>query len=134
MRSGRGCHPQAKIQCSSCALKPSPHAFVDTGTFVCWPPRWVNTVALSAVCFVTSLLWQRGDRRERPWRGRLHRAERLWGDQRQSNGAPHHDQRLQDRLGLPGDRRHPLFPVRSAGQEGQGGGERYLSNYFCHPA
>lgn len=107
------------------------HAIVDTGTFICWPPRCVNTVALSAVCLVTSLRWQRGDRGERPRRGRLHRAERLRGDQRQSDGAPHHDQRLQDRLGLPGDRRHPLLPVRSAGQEGQGGGERYLSNYFC---
>lgn len=115
-------------------LRHTSHANVDTGTFICWPPRCVNTVALSAVCLVTSLRWQRGDRRERPRRGRLHRAERLRGDQRQSDGASHHDQRLQDRLGLPCDRRHPVFPVRSAGQEGQGGGERYLSNYFCHPA
>lgn len=83
---------------------------------------------------VTSLLWQRGDRRKRSWRRCLHRAERLRRDQRQSDGAADHDQRLQNRLGLPGHRRHPLFPVRSAGQEGQGGGERYLSNYFCHPS
>lgn len=131
MHSSLGCHYKAKIQCSSCVPKPSPHA-----ARICWHRHiclLASAVALSAVCLVTSLLWQRGDRRERPRRGRLHRAERLRGDQRQSNGAPYHDQRLQDRLGLPCDRRHPLFPVRSAGQEGQGGGERYLSNYFCQP-
>ncbi|KAK6325269.1 hypothetical protein J4Q44_G00046110 [Coregonus suidteri] len=61
----------------------------------------------------------RGDRGERARRGRLHCAERLRRDQRQPDGAADHDQRVQDRLVVPRHRRHPLLPLRPAGQKGQ---------------
>lgn len=86
-------------------------------------PRCVNTATVSAVCLLTSPSWQRGDRRERPRRRCLHRAERLRGDQRQSDGAAHHDQCLQDCLSLQGHCCHPLLSIRTPRQEGQGGGE-----------
>lgn len=77
-------------------------------------------------------MWQCGDWGERKRGRRLHCPERLWGDQWQSDGAADHDQRLQDCLSLQGHCCHPLLPICQTRQEGQGGGEGYLSNYFCH--
>ena len=74
------------------------------------------------------IVYQRRDRRVCPWRGRLHRPVRLRRGQRQPHGAAHHDQRLQDRLRREGQRRHPLFPLRKTGQEGQGG--RYVGTFW----
>lgn len=83
-----------------------------------------------SLCFKRYFLFQCGDRGERARRGRVHRAERLRRDQRQPDGAADHDQRLQDRLGLPRHRRHPLLPVRPAGQERQGE-PRWVSGQHC---
>lgn len=87
------------------------------------PPCLPHCVNTGAACHVTSLSWQRGDRRECARRRRLHRAEWLWGDQWQSDGAADHDQCLQDRLSLQGHGCHPLLSICAPRQEGQGGGE-----------
>lgn len=91
-----------------------------------------SSTVLSDVCFVSSLLWQRGDRGERARRRCIYCAKWLRGDKRQFDGVAHHDQRLQNSLGLQGHRCHPLLSLCEARQEGQGGGEGYLSTYFCH--
>lgn len=82
-----------------------------------------NDLKCCLSCHLSVLSWQRGDRRERSGRRRLHRAEWLWGDQWQSDGAANHDQCLQDRLSLQGHCCHPLLSICSPRQEGQGGGE-----------
>lgn len=107
-------------------------ATVYSPSSISYLPWCVSSLAL-IVCFLSpSLLWQRGDRGERAWGGCLHRTEWLWRDQWQFDGAADHDKRLQDCLCLQGHCCHPLLSVRPAGQEGQGGGEGYLSTYFCH--
>ncbi len=44
-------------------------------------------------------------------RGRVHRAVRVRGGERQPHGAAHHDQRLQDCLRGEGHRCHSRLPI-----------------------
>lgn len=60
------------------------------------------------------------NRRVRSRGGCVHRPKRQRRSQRQSDGAPDHDQRVQDRERQSSHGCDPLLPVRQTGQEGQG--------------
>ncbi len=54
--------------------------------------------------FFFQMFIQCRDRRISSWGGRVHRPVRLRRNQRQPDGAAHHDQRLQDRFGQQGNK------------------------------
>lgn len=90
----------------------------------CWRNQSFEPLQVTVLCSVlspgSSVCAQCGNWGERPWRRRLHRAERLRWDQRQPDGAADHDQRLQDCVLVPRHCGHTLLPLRQAGQERQG--------------